>query len=164
MILRLLKTAHQVPIHAVFTVQEEIGLRGAQVAAWDARPDMALVFEGTTCADIPESVEHGYSTTQGEGPALSIMDRTSVAHGGMLNELVRLAEENEVPYQFRRSTAGGNDAGPIHLTGEGIPAATLSTPCRYIHSPVSVLKKSDFKNGIRLVELFLQSIERGFRP
>ncbi len=164
MLLEILSADHSVPLQAVFTVQEEIGLRGSQVAAWDLKPDLALVFEGTTCADIPESEEHGYSTTMGEGPAISIMDRTSVAHRGIVSQLVKLAEENDVPFQFRRSTAGGNDAGPIHLTREGIPTATVSTPCRYIHSPVSVLKESDFENGVRLIELFLQSIERGFRP
>ncbi|MFO8059047.1 MAG: M42 family metallopeptidase [Bacillota bacterium] len=164
MLLEILRTESRVPLYAAFTVQEEVGLRGAQVAAWNIEPDMALVFEGTTCADVPESDSHVHSTTLGGGPALGMMDRTSIAHPAMIAQLVRVAEEENIPYQFRRSTAGGNDAGPIHLSRSGVPAATISTPCRYIHSPVSVLKRSDYENGVRLVKAFLQSIERGFRP
>ncbi len=164
MLLEILSAEHQVPLSAVFTVQEEVGLRGAYVAAWDVRPDMALVFEGTTCADTPGSDEHLHSTTLGAGPALGMMDRSSIAHPGMLAQLMRIAEQENIPYQFRRSTAGGNDAGPIHLNRSGVPTATISTPCRYIHSPVSVLKRSDYDNGVRLVTAFLQSIEGGFRP
>ena len=163
-LLDLLAADHQVPLYAAFTVQEEIGLRGARVAAYRIDPDLALVLEGTTCADVPGAVEHGYSTTLGEGPALGLMDRTSIAHPGMLRELIRLAGEEDIPYQFRRSLAGGNDAGPIHLTRSGVPAATVSTPCRYIHSPVSMMKQSDYDDGLRLLKAFLHSIEEGFRP
>lgn len=163
-LIELLRSDVEVPLYAAFTVQEEVGLRGAQVAAWEIEPDLALVLEGTTCADVPEVEDHGQSTALGEGPALGLMDRTSFAHPGMLRGLIRAAEENSIPYQFRRSTAGGNDAGPISLSRGGVPAATVSTPCRYIHSPVSVMKRSDFENGLRLLSAFLQDIEGGFRP
>ncbi len=163
-LLDLLDIDTEVPLCAAFTVQEEVGLRGARVAAWSLAPDVALVLEGTTCADVPEVREHGQSTRLGDGPALGLMDRTSFAHPGMLREMIRTAEENDIPYQFRRSTAGGNDAGPISLSRGGVPAVTISTPCRYIHSPVSVMHRDDFADGVRLVTAFLTRIEEGFRP
>ncbi len=163
-LLDLLRAESEVPLHAVFTVQEEVGLRGAQVAAWSVDPDMALVFEGTVCADIPGSEEHEHVTTMGDGPALGLMDRTSMPHPTMLRQMIRVAEEKEIPYQFRNTTAGGNDAGPIHLSRGGVPTAKVSVPCRYIHSPLSVLSESDYRWTVRLVTAFVQSIEGGFRP
>ncbi len=146
----------------VFTVQEEVGLRGAGQAAFEIDPDLALVVEGTTAADIPDNVEHRYSTTLGEGPALTVRDRSIITSRSLLQSLIDTARKYDIPYQFRRTTAGGNDAGVIHLTREGIPAAVVSVPCRYIHSPSALMDIEDLKQTKKLIEKFLtESIKEG---
>ncbi len=159
----VLKEDYLTPVVGAFTVQEEIGLRGAGVAAYRVEPDLAIVLEGTTCSDTPGSEEHSYCTTIGGGPAISVMDASVITNKRMVAELVRLAEDNGIPYQFKRSISGGSDAGRINQTKSGIPVAVISVPCRYIHSPVSVLKLSDLEYTVQLVKLFLRSIEGGFR-
>lgn len=160
-IIELLKRQYDFPIYAVFTVQEEVGLRGASVAAHDLDPDLALVFEGTTASNVPNMSEHEYSTSLGEGPALSMMDAGMIANRKLVQDIIQVAEANGLPYQFRRTNFGGTDAGRIHLTKEGIPAAVISVPTRYIHSPVSMIKLTDFENLVQLVDKYLQKIAKG---
>lgn len=159
----VLKEKYSIPIYGAFTVQEEIGLRGAGVAAFAVEPDIAIVLEGTTCSDVPDAEAQSYCTNIGGGPAITIMDASVITNKKMVSELVRLAEENNIPYQFKRSITGGSDAGRINQTKSGIPVVVISVPCRYIHSPVSALKLSDLDYTIQLVKLFLRSIEGGFR-
>ena len=159
----VLKEDYQMPVYGAFTVQEEIGLRGAGVAAYAVEPDLAIVLEGTTCSDVSGSEEHGYCTTLGAGPAITIMDASAICNKAMVSELIRLAEENDIPYQFKRSITGGSDAGRINQSKAGVPVVVVSVPCRYIHSPVSVLQLSDLEHTISLIKLFLRSIEGGFR-
>ncbi len=141
---------------AVFTVQEEIGSRGALVAAYYLQPHRALVLEGTVAADTPGTEKELSSTVLGAGPAISIMDRSIIVDREMLRELIDAAEAAGIPYQFRRFTGGGTDAGAIALSREGVKAALVSVPCRYIHSPNSVLKESDFHDTVALVRSWLQ--------
>ena len=157
----VLKEQYSMPIYGAFTVQEEIGLRGAGVAAYAIEPDLAIVLEGTTCSDLPGSLEHGFCTGMGEGPAITAMDASVITDKRMVNELLRLAKEHNIPVQFKRSITGGSDAGRINQTKTGIPVVVISVPCRYIHSPVSMLSLVDFDNTIKLVKLFLESIDKG---
>ncbi len=163
-LLKIMESGYSFPLVGVFTVQEEIGLRGAAVASWSVEPDMALVLEGTICSDTPGTDDHLQATKLGGGPALSIIDRTSIASKSMLKGLMKAASKNGIPYQFKRSTMGGNDAGRIHLSRTGVPTASVSVPCRYIHSPTSIMNLDDFDNAVRLVTAFLESVEEGFRP
>lgn len=158
----VLKEEYSLPVYGAFTVQEEIGLRGAGVAAYAIEPDMAIVLEGTTCSDLPGSEEHGYCTSMGGGPAITAIDASVVCDKRMIAELQRLAKEHNIPVQFKRSITGGSDAGRINQTKSGVPVVVISVPCRYIHSPVSMLSLVDFENTIKLVKLFLRSIEGGF--
>lgn len=160
----VLREDYAFTLYGAFTVQEEIGLRGAGVAAYALEPDMAIVLEGTTCNDLPGSQEHGYCTSLGGGPAITVMDASVVCDRRMIAELERLARENDIPVQFKRSITGGSDAGRINRTKAGIPVVVVSVPCRYIHSPVSMLSLKDFEATIKLVKLFLRSIEGGFLP
>ncbi|MGE5484109.1 MAG: M42 family metallopeptidase [Ignavibacteriales bacterium] len=163
-LLRVLENAYSFPLVAVFTVQEEVGLRGAAVASWAVAPDMALVLEATICSDTPGTDDHMQATRLGDGPALSIMDGRSIASKTMLKGLIEAATSRDIPYQFKRSTMGGNDAGRIHLTRTGVPTASVSVPCRYLHSPASIISVEDFDNTVKLVTAFLESVEEGFRP
>lgn len=159
----VLKEEYSFPLYGAFTVQEEIGLRGAGVAAYSIEPDLAIVLEGTTCNDVSGIEDHEQSTVVGSGPAITFMDGSAIGNKAMIQELVRLAEANNIPYQFKRTVTGGNDAGRINISRAGVPVVAISLPCRYIHSPVSVLSLNDLEQTIALVKLFLRSIEGGFR-
>ncbi|NMB45107.1 MAG: M42 family metallopeptidase [Firmicutes bacterium] len=156
-LLELLADVYDCNLVCAFTVQEEVGLRGAGVAAYAVDPDAALVIEGTTASDVPDVPEHGHATSVGKGPALTIMDRTSIPAKPLVEKLQRVAEKENIPTQFRRATTGGTDAGKIQLTKGGIPVAGISVPCRYIHSPASIASLSDIQATIRLVKGVLQA-------
>ncbi|WP_352417882.1 M42 family metallopeptidase [Proteiniborus sp.] len=157
----LLKTSRKLSIYGVFTVMEEIGLVGAGPAAYRIEPDIGIILEGTTCSDVPEIEGHLQATELGKGPAISVMDRTTVFNKGLRNYIINIAKENNIPYQLRRTTFGGNDSGKIHLTRHGAITATISVPCRYIHSPISVMSKNDFYNAKILLNLFIEKLEKG---
>ncbi|MEA4883049.1 MAG: M42 family metallopeptidase [Clostridia bacterium] len=163
-VIEALKAQHDFDLYGAFTVQEEVGLRGAGVAAFRIKPDLALVLEGTTAHDIPKAPEHAFSTVPGKGPAIVHRDASWIGTRSVIDRLVATAQAAGVPYQFKRSVTGGTDAGRIGLTEAGIPAAVMSVPCRFIHSPVSVMSISDFENYVKLAGLFLDSLDEGGLP
>ncbi len=158
----ILKKDYTLNLVAAFTVQEEVGLRGAKVAAYHVQPDFAIVLEGTVAADMVHLEEDEWVTELGKGPALSIMDHNTLYNPKIIEQVAELAKKNAIPLQFRRGNNGGNDAGKIHLSREGIPTITISVPCRYIHSTSSIISEEDVKNTIRLVDALLQSIPTSF--
>jgi len=155
-IIEILKSNTNCKITGVFCVQEEIGLRGSAVASKWLDADLLINIEGTIGADLEGIPEHEHVTTQGAGPAISLMDNTSIYLRKYVDEVVRVAEANNIPYQYRRTGMGGTDAGNFHTEGGGIPCIGLAVPCRYIHSPVSVMTKSDYDNLIRLISCFIK--------
>lgn len=138
-------------LHAAFTVQEEIGLRGAQVAAYAIAPDCAFALEGTVADDIPKDKDISPTSEPGKGPAITVMDRSFIADRRLVRLLTSTAEELGIPYQFKQPGVGGTDSGAIHQTRQGVPAATVAVPCRYIHSPVSIMSLDDFNHTVRLM-------------
>jgi tetrahedral aminopeptidase len=159
---------YPVDVLAAFTVQEELGLRGAKVAAQTLKPDVALVLEGTTANDIPNPMADPDDTSelnptcrQQAGPALSVMDSSMIAHVGLLNFMRQTAEEAGIPYQLKTMLGGGTDGGSIHLSNAGVPSAVISMPCRYIHSPNAMLHRDDYDNGLRLIKAALNKIADG---
>lgn len=161
-LMNLLSLEPEFPVYYVFTVQEEVGLRGAEVAAYGIKPDLGLVFEGTSAGDVPEFKEHQASTRVGAGPAITFMDRSVMVNKKIIDRLVETAKTAGIPYQFRQMTTGGTEAGAISLAQEGAPAGTLSVPCRYIHSPVSVMSMDDFHHTIKLAGEFLKTLKQDF--
>ncbi|MGI6097937.1 MAG: M42 family metallopeptidase [Dethiobacteria bacterium] len=157
-LVELLKRELPVELCAVFTVQEEIGSRGAITAAYTLDPDLALIIETTSAADFPETKGIKPVTNLGDGPALTLMDQSFISDGKILAALRAAAEDNEIKYQYRRFTSGATDAGNISLSKEGIPAGVVSIPCRYLHSPASVIKLDDFYATIGLSEAFLHKV------
>lgn len=149
-------------LHAVFSVQEEVGLRGASVLARAVEPDFAIILESTACHETPQDPDLPDGTTVtklGHGPAITYMDRRSIAHPGLLKHFVETAEANNIPHQFRSPQyAGGTDAGAIHVGGRGIPAISISVPGRYLHSPNTIISLDDYENTIKLVRHALESI------
>ncbi|GLC30631.1 M42 family metallopeptidase [Clostridium omnivorum] len=158
-LIELLKENYDCDLYAVFNVQEEVGERGAFTAAYGVKPDIGIALEGTICADMPNIPKHMRATEIGKGPAVSIMDNTSIFTEEISKAIIKVAEEKDIPYQLRRAIAGGNDAGAIHMSGEGAKVATVSVPCRYIHSSVSVASKSDYENTVKLMVEFLKTIK-----
>jgi endoglucanase len=145
---------------AVGAVQEEVGLRGARTAAWQVEPDFALALEGTFAVDVPGSrPEHTVSRLKG-GPVLTIADRYLITHPKVLQTLSDAAEAEAIPYQFKKPTMGGTDAGAIHLTKRGVPSGVVSVPCRYIHGPASIAHMDDLRHTTRLVEAFVRHVSR----
>ncbi|HEY8422728.1 MAG TPA: M42 family metallopeptidase [Thermoclostridium sp.] len=157
-IMELLNEVWPFELYACFTVQEEIGLRGALVAANRVKPDVGIVLEGTTCADVPKVKEHEVSTVMGKGPSISFADRASIADRELLMHFFKTAEKEGIPYQWKTTTTGGNDAGKIQTSGAGVKTLVVSVPCRYIHSPVSVLDLNDLKNMLNLVSKALHTL------
>ena len=159
-LMEVLKYNFEFDLYACFTVQEEVGLRGAQVAAFKIMPDVALVLEGTTCADVPEVKPFDFSTELGNGAALTLVDRTCYSDRKLVQFLYDTAVKNGIKVQYKQTTTGGNDAGQIQRTGMGVKTASISVPCRYIHSPVSVMNRSDFECVERLTLAALNEINK----
>ncbi|MBZ9621377.1 M42 family metallopeptidase [Clostridium sp. FP2] len=155
--IEILKGSYNCDLYVSFNVQEEVGERGAYVSAFNIQPDIGVALEGTICADMPGIPKHLNATEIGKGPALSIMDKTSIFDDEILKTLIKVAEDKDIPYQLRRATAGGNDAGAILMSGDGAKVATVSVPCRYIHSSVSVASIQDYKDTVTLMVEWLKT-------
>jgi endoglucanase len=143
-----------VTVVANFAVQEEVGLRGAETAAYQIDPDIAIAVEGTIAADVPGIAGSRTPTRQGRGPAISVLDNSMIGNPTMVNALRTAADEAGIPWQYKVPAPGGTDAGIIHRTRAGVLAGVVSMPCRYIHSPYAVLRLEDFENAHRLVTEF----------
>lgn len=155
-LLELLLENNGLVFDAAFTVQEEVGARGAAVAAYTLQPQVALAVETTAAADTPETEKESISTALGAGPAISFMDRTIMVSRDMREGLVEAAETAGVPYQFRRFTGAGTEAGIIALTRDGIKTGVVAVPCRYIHSPHSILQEKDIRATVNLIRAWLE--------
>ena len=159
-LVELLKGDYPIDVVAVFTVQEEIGLRGAQVAAYAVDPDLAFVLECTAADDLPrqsDEADEGFPRL-GDGPAITVMDRSFIADRKLVDLLIETAEAEGLPYQFKRPGIGGTDAGAVHTIREGVPSAVVSVPARYIHAPAAVLDLTDFWNTVKLMTAVLQKL------
>ena len=157
-LLELLKMDTDLDLYASFTVQEEVGCRGSIIAANFVKPDYAIIFEGTTCSDVFGTPEEKTVTHLGSGCALTAMDGAAVADREMFELAKKVAKENNIPYQVKRTTMGGTDAGSIQRSGMGVKTVVISTPCRYIHSAVCVMNKKDFEAQIALGKAMLRAI------
>ena len=158
-LLELMKEEYDNDIYFVFTAQEEVGLRGAIISANTIKPDIALVIEGTTCSDVYGSKPHNQVTNLGGGAVMTAMDRAAISDRKYFDFIMKTAKENNIPLQIKRTAMGGTDAGAIQRSGAGVKTAVLAVPCRYIHSPVSVMCKDDLESVLRLSKAVLKSIE-----
>jgi len=139
----------------VFTVQEEVGTRGAKVAANTVMPDCAIVLEGTTAADLPEVPEGKRICRLGHGLVIPFMDKGTIYSRSLYKTITELADKNEIKWQTKTMIAGGTDASAVQRSGIGVDTIAISAPLRNIHSPSSVAKISDFEEMPRLATLLL---------
>ena len=138
-----------------FVVQEEVGLRGSGVAAYQIKPDVALVLEGTTAGDYPLLDKDKWATHLGDGPATFFMHSGVVLSKEIFDKIINVAKENNIKLQFKMRTAGGTDARRLATTLDGIPSGILAVPSRYIHSPNTIIDIEDYINGYKLLELLV---------
>lgn len=141
-----------------FTVQEEVGTRGAFGAAFSVTPDIALVLEGTTAADLPAMADRQKVCAPGKGPVVPFMDGATVYDRGLFELLRDLAEQHGIPWQTKEYLSGGTDAGAIQRSKEGVRVAAISAAVRYLHAPSSVASLEDCRQTLALARLFLEAV------
>ncbi len=153
-----------VDILAAFTVQEELGLRGARVAAYSMNPDIGIALDSTPSMDHPTfdgSENTLYRTKLGQGPAIYPFDGATIADPRLLELFTSVGDEYKIPYQLRQPAGGGTDAGSIHKQRGGIPSISISVPGRYAHSSATLIRVDDWKNTVKLVHAALLHINKG---
>ncbi|MHA1157038.1 MAG: M42 family metallopeptidase [Candidatus Heimdallarchaeota archaeon] len=151
---RLSKNRPEGTIVFSFSSAEEVGGRGATTAAYSIEPDIAIAIENTTAADTPGVCEQDCPCKLEGGPAITVADRSLIVNSKLLDKLRELANKNDIPWQYKKPIYGGTDAGRIHIVRAGIPAGVVSVPCRYIHSPISILSLKDITRTCDLIEAF----------
>lgn len=151
-----------------FTVQEEVGLRGAQVAAYAFNPDIGIAIDSTPAMDLPaweagnEELENShYNTRLDAGPAIYLADSATLADPRLVRHLVDAAEDAGIPYQIRQPGGGGTDAGAIHRSRAGVPSISVSTPARYLHTAAGIARVSDWQNTLILLHTALSKMTPG---
>lgn len=163
-LITLLKNAPKnINLLAAFTVQEEVGLRGAKVAGYAMDPDMAIALDCTPAMDHP--VWDGNENTQyrsklDHGPAIYISDGSTLSDPRLVDLLKSAGESYQIPYQIRQPGGGGTDAGAIHKQRSGIPSITVSVPGRYLHTAALIIRLDDWKNSIALLHAALGHIDK----
>lgn len=158
MMIELIREEPEYDTYFVFNVQEEIGLRGSAASAFAVAPDYAIVLEATTAADIDGAAGAKRVCELGRGPVVSFMDRHTIYDKELYRLAFDIAKEEGLPCQTKTMIAGGNDAGAIHVSGRGVRTIAVSLPCRYLHSPSSVIESADLESTYRLVKLLSKRI------
>ena len=156
----LLKTLEAVgespnDLYFVFTVQEEVGIRGGKTAAWGVDPAYGIAVDVTDVDDTPGSEKSG-TVQLGKGAAIKVMDSSVICAPQVVSRLEALAKEGNIPAQRDILRAGGTDAGAIHITRAGVMTGGISVPCRYIHTPVEMADLGDAQDCVRLAAAFAQ--------
>lgn len=143
-------------LYFVFTVQEEVGTRGARTAAYGIQPDYGVALDVTIAADTLGAPRNS-SVDMGKGAAIKVMDSSLIAHPIMVEKLSTLAQEKGIKNQLEVLTAGGTDAGPIHTNMEGVISGVISIPCRYVHTPTEMADLDDIEACVALTVALAES-------
>jgi putative aminopeptidase FrvX len=155
---QLKETPHE--LYFVFSVQEEVGVRGATAAAFGVDPDLGLAVDVTGTGDTPRRAKLRMQVSLGKGPAIKVRDGGMLADPKVIDWMVRTAEQNSLPYQLEVLEGGSTDARAMQLTRAGVPAGCLSIPSRYIHSPSEMVDYNDVQQAVQLlVALISQPVE-----
>lgn len=154
------ESGHDCRICCVFTVQEEVGLRGAATAAYAVKPDVGVAIDTTLCVDTPGVPEDQRTTEQAAGAALTVMDSASIADLALLEEFERVAQERGIKHQRSILGRGGTDAGAIQRAGAGVRSFTLSCPTRYIHTITEMIHRDDMNACRDLLAAYLAQAGR----
>lgn len=136
-------------VYYVFSVQEEVGCRGAKTAGYSIDPDLAIAIDVTATGDTPDGIK--MDVKLGGGAAIKLMDKSIITHTDVKELLTNTAEKNNIKYQYEILEFGGTDAGPIHTSREGVPSGVISIPTRNLHTSGEIFNKSDVEECIKLV-------------
>ncbi len=147
-------------IFSVANVQEEVGLRGAKTASNRINPDISFALDTGTAGDTPGMTPEESSSTLGEGPQIIVYDASMIAHKALLNFVVDVAEELDIPFQYEFIPGGGTDAGAQHVSGHGVPSLAITVPTRYLHSHSSVIHEDDYHNTVKLVTEVVKRLDK----
>jgi len=141
------ETPHE--IYFVFSVQEEVGLRGATTSAYGVDPDIGIAIDVTGSGDTPKGLKMDVGL--GKGPAIKVRDGGMLADPRVVDWMVKTAQAAKLPYQLEVLEGGTTDARAIQLTRAGVPAGCVSIPTRYIHSPSEMVDYADVQNAVKLL-------------
>ncbi len=150
-------TDHQAEVYAVASSQEEVGLRGATVAAFGVEPDIGLALDSTLAVDIPGGTDVDRVSKLGDGTAIKIMDSSLICDPRLVAHCRALCEAEDIPYQMEILPRGGTDGGAIQRTRDGVPSITISTPTRYVHTVNEMVNKQDVQATVDLVRRFIET-------
>ncbi|NLY53561.1 MAG: M42 family metallopeptidase [Firmicutes bacterium] len=146
-------------VYAVFSVQEEVGLRGARVAAFGITPDLGIAIDVTRTGDTPKSAT--MDVALGKGPTVKVRDSSVLCTPAVRHHMEEVAKANNIPYQLEVLERGGTDAGAIQLTKSGVPAGVMSIPCRYIHTASEMVDYRDVEHGVRFLVKLMETEYKG---
>lgn len=160
LLIELAKEQPERDIWITFSVQEEVGLRGAGAASKFIRPEYAVAIDATTAADTVGNSGEATVCRQGKGAVVSFADRATLYDPDLYGRIRTLAEKNDIPAQTKSRVAGGNNAGAMQQTNHGVRMAAVSLPCRYIHSPACVGRVEDADAMLRLLKLLAEELTK----
>jgi endoglucanase len=149
-------------VYAVGTIQEEVGLRGATIAAFQVEPDVGIALDASVAGDTPGVGEGEAPAKMDEGPVLTVADAGLIAHPKVLRLLIDSAKQNKIPYQLETGIRGATDASRIALSREGVPSGVISVPVRYIHSPAAILNLNDAEKAVKLAVAAIENVPKYF--
>jgi putative aminopeptidase FrvX len=156
-VLTLKGARHPNTVYAVGTVQEEVGLRGAQTSAFKIQPDVGVALDVGIAHDTPGT---DGDVKLGGGPVVVVYDATAIPNRRLLDLMVTTARSVRVPLQFESVERGGTDAGRIHVSGQGVPSISMGIPSRYIHSHVSIIDRRDFNQTVKLLVALVKRLDK----
>jgi endoglucanase len=154
---RLATTTHPNTVFGVATVQEEVGLRGAQTSAWKVNPDVAFALDVGIAHDTPGTEG---DEKLGGGPLMTVYDASSIPNRGLFDLVVDTAKKVKVNIQFEAIERGGTDAGRFHVNAQGVPSVSMGVPARYIHSHVSIISRRDFEDSVKLLVAIVKRLDK----
>ena len=157
-LLELIREPMYFDTYFVFTVQEEIGCRGAVCAAEEIKPNYAIVIDSTTACDIYGVSDEDSVCKLNGGGVVSFMDKGTIYNKDFFNLILKTAKEKNINCQTKNKVAGGNDASAVHKSAGGVKTAAISLPCRYLHTPSCVISLSDLIDTKNLVSAVLEKI------
>jgi endoglucanase len=149
-------------LYAVGTIQEEVGLRGATIAAFQVASDIGIALDSTIAGDIPGVAEGEATAKMGDGPVLTVADAGLIVHPKVLRLFVDSAKEYKIPYQLETGIRGATDAARIALSREGVPSGVISVPARYIHSPAGIIDIDDVEKAVQLAIAAIGNVSKYF--
>jgi tetrahedral aminopeptidase len=152
---------HTCDVIAVATTQEEVGLRGAETAAFGVKPDIGVALDVTVAGDSPGVDKQDQVTKLGSGVAIKAFDSSHIPNYKLVQHFRSVAEAHDIPHQIEILSRGGTDAGPIQRTRAGVPAITISMPTRYLHTVNEMVNIDDIQSGISLLTRYLESAHEG---